>query len=371
MLPEFGPQFVPHDEYNPPFVGRTSSRALQDCRDELSLVYQQYSDELKSRKFLNRFGISGASMFEHEDTTSTVAEELGIEEDEVGCSSCDGDCVGFSLPNPIKAISKAASGTFRTAKRLPVTGDAIRVADKVLKSKVANTIQKIASNPVVSTVLGNVALPVAFGIAAAKGGAKGALAHARKELKNPVRGAAIKAVAVIFPPTAPAAAGLEAVNRVLDAAESGDEVAAAKATAQIAATYALGELKDPGALKAIEYFNKAKAMRKNIPKGALTPEGHPRISVCGARSEEARGVWLKMHFYMDGPFMKATVYTVTGGDAEVFNLSVDTRPIAAKIAELHKKLHGEVAVSGSLFANLTKAVKKVGKGSQPRPSARP
>lgn len=354
MLPEFGPQFTPRDEYEPPFVGRTRSRALRDCREELSLVYGQYSDALKSR--IN--GVEDLVL----DGQMQTAIDLGVDPTEVGCDSCNGHCVGFSLPNPIKIIDKAAGGVLRTARKLPVTKQALSVADRILNNPVASTIQKIASNPVVSTVLGNVALPVAFGMAAAKGGAQGALNHARKELKNPVRGLAIKAVAIVFPPTAPAAAGLEAVNRVLDAAESGDTAAAAKATAQIAATYALGELGDPGALKAVQYFNKAKEMRKNIPKGALTPAGHPRVAVCGARSEEARGVWLKVHFYMDGPFMKATVYTVAGGDAEVFNLSVDTRPIAAAIAKYHKKLHGDVAVSGTLFNNLTTAVKKVGKG---------
>lgn len=321
MLPEYGPQFTPHDEYEPPFVG---------CNPVLA-------GDLNS------------------------ANELGITYEElVGCANCDGGCdeVGFSIPNPIKAVKKAASGIVRSVKRTPVYD----VAKKIVNSPVVNTIQKVVNNPIVSTVMGPVALPVGLGIATAKGGAKGALNYARQELKNPVRGLAIKAVAVVFPPVAPAAVALEATNRILDAAESGNAEEAAKATAQIAATYALGELGDPGAIKALQAFKQAKAMRKNIPKGPLTPEGHPRVSVCGARSEEARGVWLKVHFYMDGPFMMATVYTVTGGDAEVFNLKVDTRPIAAKIAEYHKKLHGEVAVSGTIFENLTAAVKKVGKG---------
>lgn len=316
MLPEFGPQFTPHDEYEPPYVG-------------------------------------------------TVADELCISPGEVmGCDiGCNCDQVGFSLPNPIKAVKKAAGGVVRSVKRIPVAKKAINAANKTLLRPLGDTVQKLVNNPIVTTIAAPIALPIGFTMAAAKNGPKGALAYARQELKNPVRGMVIKAAAVVFPPMAPAAVALEATNRVLDAVDSKDPAAVAKATAQIAATYALGEIGDPGALKAIQYFKQAKAMRANIPKGPLTPAGHPRVAVCGARSEEARGVWLKVHFYMDGPFMKATVYTVTGGDAEVFNLKVDTRPIAAKVAKYHQALHkNEAVVSGTMFENLSKVVKKVGRG---------
>lgn len=319
-LPEFEAPYRPRDEYEPPFVGEVEMSELGLSPEEVGLTF---------------VGCRG----------------------DVGCGCAPG--VGFSIPNPFKAVKKAAEGTVRSIKRTGV----YKTAKKVLHGSVVDTIQKVASNPFVSTFGAPVALPLSFTIATAKGGAKGALEHARMELKNPVRGLVVKAAAVVFPPVAPAAVALEATNRILDAVENGKPEDAVKATAQIAATYALGELGNADALRGMEYLKKAKEMRKNIPRGPLTPAGHPRIEVCGARSEESRGVWLKTHFYMDGPYMKATVYTVTGGDAEVFNLSVDTRPIAAAVAKYHGKLHGDsTKVSGTMFQNLTNVVKKVGKG---------
>ena len=317
-----------------------------------------YIKEVRAARKKDKVGMNPVFVGQLQEAT-----DLGINPSEVGCNvGCGCPEVGFSL-NPIKAVSKAASGIFRTAKKMPVLKQGIRVADKILHSKLAGTIQKIASNPVVSTFAGPVALPVAFGMAAAKGGAKGALAHARAELKNPVRGVVIKAVAIAFPPVAPAAVALETANRVLDAVESKNAAEAAKAVAQIAATYALGELGDSSALKGLEYLKKAKEIRANIPKGILTPAGNPRPLVCGAKSEEARGLWLKTHIFKDGPFMCATVYSVANGDAEVFNIRVDTRPIAAAIARYHDRLHGKGAVvSGTMFENLQKLTAKLGRG---------
>lgn len=270
--------------------------------------------------------------------------------------------VGFSL-NPITAVDNLSKGVSRTLKKLPVSSAAMSAAESVLRSGPMQTLHKIMRNPIVTTAFGPASLPsiANLSLAASKGGAKGAIKAAKAELKNPVRRAAVKAAALVFPPIAPAAAGLEAANRVLDASESGSASEKAKAIAQIAATYALAEEGDAGAKKGLAFLSQAKKIRP--PKTAASKLGNPRLAVCGARDEESKGVWLKIHFHREGAMLHATVYGVGGGEVEITRLSVNLAPVIAYVKRLHDKLH-EVSgssVGASSFANTVKVATKLGR----------
>jgi len=171
-----------------------------------------------------------------------------------------------------RQIDHVTKGVTRTAKHVPGLGHAIRAGEKVLKGPIGDLVHKVLSNPVVDTVFGPVTVPANLAFGAATGGVKGATDAAKVELKNPVRRAATKLVGVIFPPAAPAAVALEAANRVLDALEKGDAVAAAKAAAQIGSAVALGEEGDAHAKEILGTLDKAREIRQQV-SGVEVPMG--------------------------------------------------------------------------------------------------
>ena len=62
--------------------------------------------------------------------------------------------------------------------------------------------------------------------------------------------------------------------------------------------------------------------------------------VSGAAPHEmARGVWVKTHFFQEGPFLHANVYCVIAGKPECMKLRVDLRPIAKFVNRYHERLH--------------------------------
>jgi hypothetical protein len=53
----------------------------------------------------------------------------------------------------------------------------------------------------------------------------------------------------------------------------------------------------------------------------------------------AEGLWMKTHFYQEGPILKSTTTCVTCGNVEVLKFEVDLRPIAHAAVEYHNALH--------------------------------
>lgn len=128
----------------------------------------------------------------------------------------------------------------------------------------AKALEKVMANPVVDTIFGPITVPGNIALGLARNGPAGALAAAKAELRNPVRRAAVTALGAVFPPAAPAAVGLNAANALLDAAESKDPLAAAKAIAQIASAAAGADAGIPHLAEVSATIDKAKALRDKV-----------------------------------------------------------------------------------------------------------
>lgn len=88
---------------------------------------------------------------------------------------------------------------------------------------------------------------------------------------------------------------------------------------------------------------------------------------------EAAGVWIKTHFHQDGPFLCATVYSVSAGEPKIVELRVDMRPIARALVRAHAALHAQQFASsaaggttvgwglGKLWKKAKKAAKSIGR----------
>lgn len=243
------------------------------------------------------------------------------------------DIVGFSL-NPAKAlrsISRAAKTVVRKAKN---TAAAIPGVSPAVK-----TLAKVMQNPVVSTIYGPITVPGNLALGFAKNGPKGALDAAKMELRNPVRRAAVSALGTIFPPAAPAAVALNASNVLLDAYESKDPVAAAKAAAQLASIAAGSQAGDPHMKEIASVIDKVKTARNMIPKSAAPVLANARALVCGAKGEDSRGAWFKLNIRREGNRLVATLYSAAGGNAEVSSFSVDVRPFLRMASVMHARMH--------------------------------
>ena len=111
---------------------------------------------------------------------------------------------------------------------------------------------------------------------------------------------------------------------------------------------------------------------------------HPSLIGCGpvgcvvgaATQAEAAGVWGKTHFYQQGPFLCATVYSVAAGEPKIVELRVDLRPIARALVRAHGTLHAKDLAAavlrgesgdvvgwslGGLWKGAKKAAKKIGR----------
>jgi hypothetical protein len=135
----------------------------------------------------------------------------------------------------------------------------------------ARALEKVMANPIVDTIFGPITVPSNIALGLARNGPDGALAAAKAELRNPVRRAAVTALGAVFPPAAPAAVALNAANVLLDAVESKDPVAAAKAIAQIAAAAAGADAGIPHLAEVSAVIDKAKAMRDKVTQ-AFAPD---------------------------------------------------------------------------------------------------
>jgi hypothetical protein len=91
--------------------------------------------------------------------------------------------------------------------------------------------------------------------------------------------------------------------------------------------------------------------------------------VVGAEAlAEQPGIWVKTHFYRDGNFLCATVYSVAAGEPKVVELRVDLRPIARAVLRAHSALHAREATHAAVrgqplvgwsLKKMWKGVKKV------------
>jgi hypothetical protein len=161
-----------------------------------------------------------------------------------------------------RTIDRNAKRVVTKVKAVPVAGGVVRSGQRVLEGPIGTTVHKVLANPYVQTVFGPYTIPYQLALAAATGGVQGATEDAKAALRNPVRRAAAKAVAIVFPPAVAAVAALEASNKALDAIESEDPQQMAKAAAQIGATQALGAEGDADAQRAIEFLDQAITARR-------------------------------------------------------------------------------------------------------------
>lgn len=107
---------------------------------------------------------------------------------------------------------------------------------------------------------------------------------------------------------------------------------------------------------------------------------HPSVGCnvgCVVGAEELgqnAGVWVKTRFWREGPYLKATVYTVAAGEPRVVELSVDLRPIARAVMRLHEKLHAKEGLRsevrgkplvgwslGKMWKGVKQTAKKIGR----------
>jgi hypothetical protein len=85
-------------------------------------------------------------------------------------------------------------------------------------------------------------------------------------------------------------------------------------------------------------------------------------------------VWVKTRFWRDGPYLKATVYSVAAGEPRVVELSVDLRPIARAVMRVHAALHSKAGLDaavrgkplvgwslGKMWKGVKKTAQKIGR----------
>lgn len=60
-----------------------------------------------------------------------------------------------------------------------------------------------------------------------------------------------------------------------------------------------------------------------------------------------QGFWLKTHFYREGNLLHVVAYSCIAGNPEVFNFSVDIRPIIAAVVKGHNALHKNASLKVS------------------------
>jgi hypothetical protein len=82
------------------------------------------------------------------------------------------------------------------------------------------------------------------------------------------------------------------------------------------------------------------------------------------------GFWMKSHFYREGNTLNVVTYSCIAGSPEVFRMSVDLRPIIAKVVKAHNLLHSQKvsgddvdALVGFSFSDLGKPFSSVAKSA--------
>lgn len=224
--------------------------------------------------------------------------------------------------------------------------------DNALRDGPVSALQKLLSNPNITTSVGPLPIPGGLLSALVKNGPQAALKFAESQLKNPWLADTFKKMAAIGPTEA---------ARIADGLRSGNSEAVAKATAQVTAITALAKSGDANAVRGLELLKKAKAMTAQNPVTPFTQLSHGRIEVCGAKSEESRGVWLKAHVYQNGRFLHATLYSVANADAEVFHLKVDLLPFVKYATKLHKQMHSGGIEVGASLPSISTIAQKMGR----------
>jgi hypothetical protein len=65
------------------------------------------------------------------------------------------------------------------------------------------------------------------------------------------------------------------------------------------------------------------------------------------------GVWVKVRFYKQGPYLCATVYSVAQGEPRIFEMKVDLRPIQRAVMRAHSALHGKDIAQAAIRAKVS------------------
>ena len=65
------------------------------------------------------------------------------------------------------------------------------------------------------------------------------------------------------------------------------------------------------------------------------------------------GVWVKVRFYKQGPYLCATVYSVAQGEPRIFEMKVDLRPIERAVMRAHSALHGKDIARAAIRARVS------------------
>ena len=177
----------------------------------------------------------------------------------------DTEEIGINL-NPVKAFKRATAvvkaAKAKTIDRIPIVRDVSKAVTQRLN--LINTPYRVAGGFIAGTYTGG----IRGGIAGAKHEAIDVTVREGKRfIRNPIVRHGIKGAAIIFPPLTPVAAGVEAANLTLKAAESKNKKDAAAALEAIANTAVAASGGDPDAMRAIRTI-------KAVKDGKLIPQDY-------------------------------------------------------------------------------------------------
>ena len=180
-----------------------------------------------------------------------------------------------------KQVSSAVTGK---KGLLGKQGPIVLLAKGKVKKAVKATgaaVQKITKNPLIQATYPPAMIPAHLISAAAAKGPKGALAAAKQYAQNPVIKAELAAVAVVFPPVAPASAAgiaaMEATSRIVNGINSKDPKKIASAVIQVAATQAMAKAGSKEAARALNLMKDTQTAQK-IAKGLKGAAAIKRIA---------------------------------------------------------------------------------------------
>lgn len=198
----------------------------------------------------------------------------------------------------------------------------------------------------------------------ATGGLSGAVEGAKKQaevtmregkryLASPLIRQGTKGLALLFPPLAPVAAGVEAANQLIKAIDSGDPLAAAAAVATIATTTELAALGNPEAIAGMKYINDAKdVLGSKLPalpvqaaklgaRFAPPPGATVEQSIRAADSllDDAGGIRGKVAKDTANSLIKQTVTAAKAGDpSAIMGATILKKVRGAQLAKLAAKV---------------------------------
>jgi hypothetical protein len=175
-----------------------------------------------------------------------------------------------------------------------------RAADKAVHGKILKSVaelgrigNEVAGSNVIAAAFPTTMIPGNVLAGAVSGGKKGALASAHKVLDNPVAKGLYTGMGVVFPPIAPATAGMvaamEGSSRLLDGLESKDPKQIASAALSLAMTAKNAGAGIPGSQRAIAGIHQVEKMRELLHQAdSGVPEAVKAVSrvLAGEKSSD-------------------------------------------------------------------------------------